>query len=359
MTKIWQRYFIKEILKVFFLIITLFYGLYILIDYASHSSRHIHHTASAWIDTFRYYSSDFIQRIDVLAPFALLIASIRTLSLIRSQNELTALLTSGLKLHTSLRPFVFLGLLFTALIYLNTEYFVPYALTELRHMHDHHSQLKNQKNKSMAAKRLALKDNTTLLFQNYDPIKQMFFDVYWIKSTDEIYRIKYLYPYTKAPTAEYVDFFIRNQKGELTKSESFEKKQMPELHFNKKNLLDTLTLPEELPLSVLWKKHSANTGKVLGEKEASLEAVFFRKLAIPWFCLLAVIAPAPFCIRFSRNQSTFFIYAIGIFSLVTCFLIIDAAWVLAERQVFSPGFAIGLPFVFLMAPPLSRFLFLK
>ncbi|HEY4831406.1 MAG TPA: LptF/LptG family permease, partial [Waddliaceae bacterium] len=259
MTKIWQRYFIKEVLKVFFLIIFLFYGLYILIDYASHSSSRLnHHTTSAWIEIFRYYGSDFIQRIDVLAPFALLIASIRTLSLIRSQNELTALLTSGLKLHTSLRPFVFLGLLFTALIYLNTEYFVPYALTELRHMHDRHFQLKNQKNKNLAAQRVALKDNTTLLFQSYDTTKQMFFDVYWIKSADEIYRIKYLYPYTEVPTGEYVDLLVRNQQGEITKGESFEKKQMPELHFNKKILLDTLTSPEELSLSVLWKKHAEN-----------------------------------------------------------------------------------------------------
>lgn len=359
MTKIWQRYFIKEVLKVFFLIIILFYGLYILIDYASHSSSRHTHTSSAWIQVFRYYTSDFIQRIDVLAPFALLIASIRTLSLIRSQNELTALLTSGLKLHTSLKPFVFLGLLFTTLIYLNTEFFVPYALTELRHIHDRHFQLKNQKNKNLAAQRVALKDNTTLVFQSYDTIKQMFFDVYWIKSADEIYRIKYLYPYTDVPTGEYVDLFLRNQQGEISKTDSFEKKQMPELHFNKKILLDTLTSPEELPLSVLWKKHRENTGKFLGEKEASLEAVFFRKLAIPWFCLLAVIAPAPFCVRFSRNQSTFFIYAIGIFSLVACFLIIDAAWILAERQVFPPVWAIGLPFLCLMCPPLARYLLLK
>ena len=355
--KIWQRYFIKEVLKVFFLIIILFYGLHILIDYASHSGSHSHY--KTWIELFRYYSSDFVQRIDVLAPFALLIASIRTLTLIRSQNELTALLTSGLKLHASLRPFVLLGLLFTTLVYLNTEYFLPYALTELRHIHDRRSELKNQKNKNIAARNIALKDNTTLIFQSYDTVRQIFFDAYWIKSADEIYRIKYLHPYTEVPTGEYVDLFVRNQFGEITKSGSFEKKQMPELHFNKKVLLDTLTSPEELPLTALWKKHWESSSKVLGEKEASLEAVFFRKLAIPWFCLLAVIAPAPFCIRFSRNQSTFFIYAIAIFSLVACFLIIDAAWVLAERQVVPPAWAIGIPFFFLICPPLWRFVLLK
>lgn len=359
MTKIWQRYFIKEILKIFLLIIFCFYSIYVLIDYANHSSTQHRHSQNFWSELFHYYLAEFIQKLDVIIPFALLIATIRTLSLLRSQNELTAFLASGIKIRTLLRPFLFIGLLCTAFMYLNIEFFIPNALTELRHIHDKRTLEKNKKNKNISAKHVALKDNTLLLFQKYDTLQKKFFDVYWVRSADDVYRIKYLHPGLKIPSGEFVEHYTRNPAGQLTKSASFETKLFPDMQFNKTVLLDSLTESVELPLSELWKKHLENSGKTMGEKEASIDAALFRKLAIPWFCLLAVIAPIPFCIRFSRDQSMFFIYAFSIFGLLSCFLILDAAWVLAERQVLPPAWAIGVPFAFLLIPPLFRYLLIR
>lgn len=356
--KIWQRYFIKETLKVFFLIIICFIGVYILIDYASHPTIH-RHVEQPWKELFRYYAAEMVQRIDVLIPFALLIATIRTLCHLRSQNELTALLASGVKLRKLLRPFVVLGILSTLFIYINMEFFIPNALTALRHINDKRALEKSQKNGNISAKHAALQDGSFLVFQNYDPSQKMFFDAYWVRSADDIYRIKFLYPDEDAASGEFVEHFSRNGDGELTKSGAFENYEMPELVFNKKVLLDTLTSPEEYSLTTLWKKHRKNRGKIHGEKEVSLDAVFYRKLAIPWFCLLAVIAPAPFCVRFARGQTSFFIYAVSIFAFLACFLIIDAAWIFAERQVFPPEWAIGVPFACLMTLPLVRYSFLK
>lgn len=358
MLKIWQRYFLKEILKIFLLIIVCFYGVYILIDYANHTAVH-RHAENFWGDLFHYYLAEFIQKLDVIIPFALLIATIRTLCMLRAQHELTAFLASGLKIRTLLRPFLIFGLTCTAFIYLNMEYFIPRALTELRHIHDKKSLEKDKKSKNITAKHVALKDNTFLLFQNYDHALHRFFDVYWIKSADDVYRMKFLHPEQQIPTGEFVEHFTRNKSGELTKMATFESKQMPELKFNKKVLLDSLTEPEELPLSVLWKKHQENAGKIMGEKEASIDAVLFRKMAIPWICLIAVIAPIPFCIRFSRDQSSFLLYAISIFGLLSCFLILDAAWVLAERQVLPPAWVIGVPFALLLSPPLIRYAMIR
>jgi len=41
------------------------------------------------------------------------------------------------------------------------------------------------------------------------------------------------------------------------------------------------------------------------EKEARSLSALHRKLATPWLCLLAVLAPAPFCMRFRDNSPLF------------------------------------------------------
>ena len=43
LVKIWEKYFFCEFIKIFFLFLCCFYGLYVLIDYASHTSALPHH----------------------------------------------------------------------------------------------------------------------------------------------------------------------------------------------------------------------------------------------------------------------------------------------------------------------------
>lgn len=356
MMKIWEKHFLGETIKVFLLIITCFYGLYILIDYSSHSYNHLSHVP--WIEVLYYYFREFVLRLDVFIPFALLIACIKTLTQLNTNNELVALMASGMKLKTLLRPFVFLGLLCTALIYLNTQFLLPQTLKDLRHVRDAHTLLKNKKRNHIFVQSVALKNRSTLLFQEYDASKEMFFDAYWIKTFDEIYRIKYLYPYAEVPSGKFVDHLVRNKDGKLEKAETFTEHTFPKMKFSKKVLLDTIIPPEELSYSKLWKKLPKH-GNPPNEKESEMIATFSQKLVIPWLCLLAVIGPAPFCVRFSRYFPIFFIYALSIFGLVACYLIIEASVVLASRQVIPPHWAIGLPFFLVMGTFLWRYVKLK
>src|SRR5262245_5420866 len=86
---IWGRYFVKETLKVLILFIVCFYGLYVLIDFSSHAtSYHHHHIRFRLSELTSYYLSDFVKRLDVLLPFALLISTIKTLCSLNVHNEL-------------------------------------------------------------------------------------------------------------------------------------------------------------------------------------------------------------------------------------------------------------------------------
>lgn len=340
----WERYFIKQTLKTFFLFIFSFYSLYVLIDYATHL-HHFHQSKShfQWQVVFFYYLFDFIKLLEILVPFALLISVVKTLTTLNIHNELVALLASGIKLKRLLRPFLFLGVLFTALLYFNTEILVPKALKELKSFKDGKAinKLKNLGTKPIL--QLHLEDGSTFIFQNYNSKEHYFTDSYWVRSIDDIYRIKFLYPDKNEPEAHFVDHLKRNSKGQLVVHSSYEKLDLKEMHFNKQTLFESITSAEEHSYSNLHSKILSFT-EIKSEKEAQLVTMLYYKLVMPWLALLVVIAPIPFCVYFTRHLPLFMIYALSIFGLVTFYIVMNSALVLGERQVFSPLLAIGIPF---------------
>ena len=179
-----------------------------------------------------------------------------------------------------------------------------------------------------------LENQSYIIFQDYDSIKERFVDAYWIRSIDDIFRMKYLYPFKETPVGEYVDHLQRNQEGKLILQDSHQTKVFPEIHFNSHKLTETLTQPQDLSMTALHEKRPAAT-KNLSEKEAQILSVLYYKIVIPWLCLLAVIAPAPVLRSFHAPAAVFFIYALSIFGLVAFYLIMDAALILGSRQVFN------------------------
>lgn len=345
MLKIWERYFLKEVLKTFFLFLICFYGIYVLIDYTNHSRTIHHNEAELPIKAFcLYYACEFINRSEVLIPFAILLGTIRTLCKLNDQNELIAMMASGVKASRLLRPFLILGLFFTGLMYLNIQYVFPLASKELKFFEDAHAKQKKHKSGPLDVEHVILEDNSTLLFQKYDSIQKFFFDVYWVRSIDDVYKIKHLYPYASPPMGYFVDHFIRNEQNELVIIDSQEVALFPDLKLSAKRLKDSLVQPESMSLSALWNA-LPDQQEAQSEKEARLLSTFHRKLALPWLCLLAVVAPAPFCMRFSRQFPVFLVYASSLFGLIGIYIVIDAAHVLGRRQFVDPLYALWTPFV--------------
>jgi lipopolysaccharide export system permease protein len=342
MTKIFERYFIKQTLKIFFLIIFGFYSLYVLVDYATHI-QHFHRGEFRWQTVFFYYLFDFIKLLEVLVPFALLISTVKTITNLNVHNELVALLASGLKLKRLLRPFFFLGILFTTLLYLNTEIFLPKALKELKNFSAEKAIAKAKKLGSKPVLHLNLEDGSTFIFQDYNSKEQHFVDTYWIQSIDEIYRIKFLYPQKDIPEGHFVDHLTRDKTGQLIAKASYVQKSFSDMHFNKQTLFESITSAEEQSFTDLHSK-IPSLSEIKSEKQAQLVTSFYYKLAMPWLALLAVIAPIPFCVRFTRHLPLFMIYAWSIFGLVAFYIIMNSSLVLGERQVIAPALAVWIPF---------------
>jgi lipopolysaccharide export system permease protein len=163
--------------------------------------------------------------------------------------------------------------------------------------------------------------------------------------------VKYLYPYQNPVNGHFVDYLSRQSNGEVVKTKSFEQLEFQDMHFNQQVLQSTVIDPDALSLLDLWFQKPANFIP-LTEKESKLLTALYWKLTMPWLCLLAILAPIPFCTSFSRLLPVFLIYVCAVFGLIAFYLFMDAAQVVAKRQVLDPLWAIGFPFV-------SMFIFLN
>ncbi|SCA62438.1 Uncharacterized protein SCG7086_AA_00390 [Chlamydiales bacterium SCGC AG-110-P3] len=339
--KLWERYFLRELAKVFFLFIFGFYFLYILIDYTSRTGSLLSNSAG-FTELTVYYGLTFLKRVDLLVPFALLVGTIRALVSFNFHNELVALLSGGIPLKRLLRPFLAAGIACAILLYCNFQWLAPLAWSKVQQIEDRHSSMETS-TAGHAIQDVSLNDGSLILCQSYDSARNFFFDAYWIRSIDDIWRIKYLHLDTEAAVGKYVDHLARNEEGEFQLVESFETKVLQEIQFDEENLQAALRNPEELSLAQLWQRRPTHDREYT-DKEAGILARFYSHLAMPLLCILAVIAPAPFCIRFSRQIPVLFIYILSIMGIVSFYLVADATLVIARAQVLPPALAIFTPY---------------
>lgn len=343
-TKIWERYFLGEFIKTLLFFLSTFYTLYVLIDYANHTATfHRYHIQFQWKEFFLYYLCEFAIRLEVLLPFALLVTTIRTLCNLNLHNELIALMSAGNSLKMLMRPFVMLGVICAGLMYLNNEFILPTAMQELKKIEESRSRESKKFRQDATVQHLLLEDGSTIVFGSYDSSHDLFLDAYWIRSLEDVYRIKFLSPNLLGiPHGEFVDHFQRGTKGELTKTEMIAAASFPGMRFNRQTLFETINSPEEEALSVLSKMLPENS-REMSERDALIQTTFYRKLIVPWLCVLAIIGPMPFCLRRTRQLPLFFIYAGSIFGLVAIFLILSTATLLGKRQIAPAAWTLFPP----------------
>jgi lipopolysaccharide export system permease protein len=128
---IWERYFFKEIAKVFCLFIFAFFLLYTVLDYSAHLQDFLHKSQLPILEIAIYYGAHFIKRTDVLLPVALLVATIKVLSSLNANRELMVLQASGIPLRKLMRPFLVFAGLCVVFNLLSVQFFLPRALNRI------------------------------------------------------------------------------------------------------------------------------------------------------------------------------------------------------------------------------------
>lgn len=350
--KIYERYFLKELFKIFALFISSFYLLYILIDYSTHMKTFSQEGLRVY-DVLLYYLLQFVKQAEILLPLAFIVGIIKVLTSLNLKNEMVALLASGLSFRVLLRPFFAAAFFISLALFVNFEFFYPKAALRLDTFE--HVYFKPNQEHLREVNHLRLQDHSLLLYSSYDAKRGSFSDVYWIISADELYRIQNLFPFAGTPRGTYVDHIVRNGDMEMRKKESFVNCSFPDMKFLASELDNALREaahpPEWQSLIELAKSISAKQFNIdfkkMNDREASLRTHFYYKITIPWLSVLALFAISPFCLKFKRNFPVFLTYAAAILASILFLALIGAMRVFGESQIMPPFWALATPYILL------------
>lgn len=342
MLKIWQRYFLKELLNNFLFILFSFYFLYAVLDYSTHAKEISSATSPGFFSFVLYYVALFIGRLDILAPIALLVSLLKVLLGSSQKGEIVALNSSGLSLYTFFKPFFFFTLsLSLFLLIINTQILSPLALRQIE---------KFEKVQLHAARKerpissIKLRDGSTLVYRTFDRAGKELHDVVWIRAPKDFLIMRTLLLKDSIPKGLYVDH-LEERENVLTKTESFTELLFPDLVFGKGE--KSLRPVENLSPLQLYKYLKEKSPKY---RASEVEAHLVYKLLFPFVSLLILLALFPSSTAFRRNIPFLSFYALSITGLITFFMVADGALILAESGRFMPFIVIVLPFLMLGLP---------
>ncbi len=352
-TKIWQRYLLKEIFKVFFLFLFCFFFLYVLIDYSMHIQEILKNDQISWGDLSIYYGMLFLKRCDLLLPLSLLISSVKILTSLNKRNELLAFQAAGIPVYHLIRPFFFVGLICVAANYYNFEVLAPKSLNYIDHFEQKYlKKKKSHKKTETAVHSLSLEDGTRFLYQSYNTEKKEFVDIFWVHSSDEIYHMKTLQIRSPHPVGTFVDHMKRNEKGQIEKVSSFSRHSFESLYLNF-DLQDYFEQSMENRSMTQLATMALNKTRLFHENRWLVHTYLYFKLFMPWLPVLVLIGLIPFCVVSSRNDPTFIIFSLTVFGYIAFFTIMDGCVILGELHVVPPFWAIftlPIAFFFIFGP---------
>lgn len=341
---IWQKYIFKELIKCFVFFLFCFFLLYSLIDFSTNAQDFIKNGQFYFTKALIYYGHQFFKRLELLLPLALLISTIKVLSSLNANRELLALQACGVRIKKILIPFWVLATLCTVTGYINEEVLTPRSASYLAEVKQARAQNPLKKLKQKQFTILYLADSSKLVYQKFDKEKNVFFDVYWIRSFNDIWRIKYLSADPQKTLAQYVDHITRNEEGFLEKKESYEQCLLPALKWKTSELKKKQSSIKHQKISnliSLFLKKDQESFHAQGE----LLTYFSYKLLMPLLPFLILLGILPRCIGYSRNPPLFLLYGISIFCFIVFCTLVDSMIIIGENQIIHPFIAIGAPFL--------------
>ncbi len=294
--RIWPRYLTREFLKVFFLFIFSIYFLYVLIDY---SSRLEHFSSISLSSTTLHYLFIFSQKAEVLIPFAFMVSLIKVLFSINQHNELTSMLMSGFSYKRLLSPLLWIALSLTTLLYINFQFFEPIAQKRIEMIKQEKKSKKEHRIKSFV-----LDDNSKLVFRRFDLARNSLEEVYWLKSPDQIFYMKELYPFSSPPIGHYVSEFTRDSNDDLELSSRLDMRPFKEMSLEFDPIIQSVFSVRTYSVTAILRAlHDPKA--LLNINDYELLTLLNYKLLLPLLPIFLYFVFVPICTRFSRNIPVF------------------------------------------------------
>lgn len=329
--KIWYRYLFRQLLKTFLFFLICFFAMYVIIDLSVHGVRFLSIGKATFSEISLFYLHNFAMHLHLFMPIAFLLSILKVLLDLNSHNELVALQMAGLSKKILLRPFFLLATFLSLILYINNQWLAPDALDASDAFRSQHSK-KRKKVKREHLYNLALDDDTELIYQSFDEKKKELFDVFWVKSANDIWHMKYLKIDAKHAKGRFVDRLQRNDQGQFEKTESFLEYSFRKLPWNEHTELERFVPFENRSLLTLLKQ-----ALTLSADRPRIFCHLHYKMALPLIPYFILIALSPVAMHFSRTRSSFLIVAISLLAFIGLMTILDGMLILGENRVI-PGY---------------------
>jgi len=347
--RLWNRYLFRVLFNTFLFFLFCFFLIYVVVDLSVHGIRFISIGKATFPEIAIFYSRSFAMHLQYFLPITFLLAALKVLLDLNSHCELVALQMAGLSKKTLLRPFFSVAAILSLALYANSQWLAPDAQEAAKTFRGEHSSSK-KKPKREHVYNLALGDDSELIYQSFNEKQSELFDVYWVKTVDDIWHMKYLKTDLDHPQGRYVDHLQRNAQGQFEKTESFPILSFPKLPWDSDATLERFVPFENRSISTLLSQAS-----VLTADRQSIFTHLHYKIALPLLPFFIIIGISPVIMRFNRSRPTFLIVAI---SLCLCFglmTILDGMLILGENQVIPSYLAIWSPMTLLFLATLRPF----
>jgi len=284
-----NKYILKEIIKIFFIVLTLVIGIFIAVDYLGTMDEFIHSGISLQ-RAFVYVLLKIPFVITLFIPVALLLSTLIVFGLMSKNNEIIILKSSGISIFYLLRPVMLIGFIFTITLVLLAEITVPITMS-----------------KSNAIKHREIRKDDAVASKGEN---------LWIKGDRKIIHIKYFHPAEEIIFGVTCNFFntdfkmikrIDAKMGNFKNGKwQLQDLMMQVLDKNSGNYLisfhDTVTerldfLPEDLRKAV-QKSEEMNFKDLLnyirkveaeGYDATTYRVDLYAKTAYPFVCLIMVL----------------------------------------------------------------------
>lgn len=337
--KLWQRYLLREFFKVFFLFLFGFYFLYIVVDYCAHMQDFLQGNKISFGKISIYYLFQFIKRSDILLPLAFMLSSMKLLLGWNHRRELVAFQAGGLSWKKLVKPLVVIALALSMTNLLIAEFALPKALRSIDRLHDTYMKHSRRQQRSEPIHVLQLEDHSKLIYKFYDSLKDCFVDVIWMKSPNELWRMKSLNANPQLPIGYFVDH-LEKTEGYFEKTGSFEQINLEGLKWEKQMTRRGFVPYENRSVSELVRLYKQDVSHYASDE--ILSQLLF-KISMPFLSLLIILAVAPLCVRYTRQVPFFLYFAIAIFAYIAFVAFMDASIILGENGTVSPFYAVLLP----------------
>lgn len=317
--------------------------LYLLVDYSTNFK--LFKAANIQFgEIFLYFTARLGALAELFLPLAFSIAFTATLGIASAKNETIALFTSAIACKRFLRPFLISGVTASLILYLHFQFFYPALKSFEASFYERYMNVQITKK----VHSLRLSDDSLLLYQSYDAKRELFFDVFWLRNLNEIYRMEKLYV-QEIPRGIGMECYKREGHA-LTRVEKapfwlFAEMPLDKLAKNEAIALDSLSLSAlrgrlKTPFGFAYAKEG------IGNKRSTEAAsLFFYRLFAPLIPIFSVLALAPSILRFSRKRSLFPLFFLALSSLFVFFTITRASLILAQSEMLPPFWVIIFPFV--------------